>query len=175
VTSKRVPPTVDEMLACGFEGLNGGLEQRVQELADREEIRELIARYAQHVVRRRSMAHMFTADGALIVRMPGFPVQQARGHEALDKLFQGAIASPALSMPAVHNIVIQVTGDEATAASWIELHVSNDAHPDGHVFAGCGTYDDRLRREGGRWKFVVREANVRIVGAIQRTRPIVGD
>lgn len=163
------------MLARGFEGLDGGLEQRVQELADREEIRELIARYAQHVVRRRSMAHMFTADGALIVRMPGFPVHEARGHEALDKLFQGAISSPALSMPAVHNIVIHVTGDEATATSWIELNVSNDAHADGHVFAGCGTYDDRLRREGGRWKFVQREANVRIVGAIQRAKPIVGD
>jgi hypothetical protein len=110
--SKRVPPTVDEMLARRFEGLDGSLEQRVQELADREEIRELIARYAQHVVRRRSMAHMFTADGALIVRLPGSPVHEARGHEALDKLFNGAIASPALSMPAVHNIAIQVMGDE---------------------------------------------------------------
>jgi hypothetical protein len=173
--SGHTPPSVDEMLARGFEGLGGGLEQRVRELADREEIRELIARYAQHVVRRRSMAHMFTADGALIVRMPGFPVHEARGHEALDKLFQGAIASPALSMPAVHNIAIQVAGDEATATSWIELHVSNEAHPDGHVFAGCGTYDDRLRRENGRWKFVLREANVRVVGAVQRAKPIVGD
>jgi len=173
--SSRVPPTVDEMLARGFEGFEGGLEQRVRELADREEIRELIARYAQHVVRRRSMAHMFTPDGTLIVRMPGLPVHEARGHAALDKLFQGAVASPALSMPAVHNIAIQVNGDEATATSWIELHVSNDAHPDGHVFAGCGTYDDRLRRENGRWKFVQRDANVRIVGAVQRTKPIVGD
>jgi hypothetical protein len=172
---RRVLPTVDEMLARRFEGLDGSLEQRVQELADREEIRELIARYAQHVVRRRSMAHMFTADGALIVRLPGFPVHEARGHEALDKLFNGAIASPALSMPAVHNVAIQVTGDEAIATSWIELHVSNDEHPDGNVFAGSGTYDDRLRREDGRWKFVQREANVRVVGAIQRAKPIVGD
>jgi hypothetical protein len=102
-------------------------------------------------------------------------VHEAHGHAALEKLFKGAIASPALSMPAVHNIAIQVTGDEATATSWIELHVSNDEHPDGHVFAGSGTYDDRLRREDGRWKFVRREANIRIVGAIQRAKPIVGD
>ena len=88
------------------------------------------------------MAHMFTADGALIIRLPGSAVHEARGHEALDKLFKGAIASPALSMPAVHNIAIQVMGDEAIATSWIELHVSNDQHPDGHVFAGSGTYDD---------------------------------
>jgi SnoaL-like domain len=171
----RAPATVDEMLARGFEGLDGSLEQRVQELADREEIRELIARYAQQVVRRQSMAHMFTADGALIVRLPGFPVHEVRGHAALDKLFGSTITSAAMSMPAVHNVSIQVTGDEAIATSWIELHVTNDADSDGRAFAGSGTYDDRLRRENGRWKFVMREANVRVVGAVQRAKPIVGD
>lgn len=173
--SSRAPTTVDEMLTRRFEGLDGSLEQRVQELADREEIRELIARYAQQVVRRRSMAHMFTADGALIIRLPGFPVHEARGHEALDKVFSSTIASPALSMPAIHNVAIQVTGNEAIATSWIELYVSKEDDPDGRAFAGTGTYDDRLRREDGRWKFVLREANVRIVGAVQRAKPIVGD
>jgi hypothetical protein len=172
--SSRAPATVDEMLTHPFEGLGGSLEQRVQELADREEIRELIARYAHHALRHLSMAHMFTADGALIIRLPGFPMREARGHEALDKLFRSTAAS-ALTMPAVHNIAIRVTGDEAIATSWIELHVSNDEASDGRLFAGSGTYDDRLRRENGRWKFVQREANVLVVGAVQRAKPIVGD
>jgi len=171
----RAPTNVDEMLTLGFKGIDGDVEQRLRELTDREEIRELIARYAQFVSRRRSMAHMFTADGALIVRLPGSPPHEVRGHEALDKLFGSTIASPALNMPAVHNVVIHVVGDEAIATSWIELHVSNDSHPDGRAFAGSGTYDDRLRREDGRWKFVLREAYVRVVGAVQRARPIVGD
>lgn len=171
----NAPATVDEMLVRGFEGLGGRLEQRVQELADREEIRELIARYAQQVMRGRSVARMFTADGALIVRLPGVPVREVRGYEALEKLFSSTIANAAMNMPAVHNIVIHVSGDEAIATSWIELYVSNENDPDGRAFAGSGTYDDRLRRENGRWKFALREAHVMIVGAVQRAKPIVGE
>ena len=168
----ELPATVDEMLDQGFRGLAGDAFERVQELADREEIRELIARYAQRVYRRKSTADMFTDDGVMTIRMPGYPVNETRGIENLEALFAGAIARPAMNMPAVHNIVIAVAGDEAIATSWIDLHVGSDNNPDGKVFAGCGTYDDRLRRVDGRWKFASREADVVIVGAVQKANPI---
>ena len=60
-------------------------EQEVQELADREEIRELIARYAHRVAHGVSVADLFTDDGAYISHMPGQPVQEVRGREALNK------------------------------------------------------------------------------------------
>jgi len=44
------------------------LEQKVQILADREEIRDLIATYAHRAAHRRSMADLFTDDGAFINR-----------------------------------------------------------------------------------------------------------
>jgi hypothetical protein len=167
-----MPKNGEEVLQREFEGLGGSLEQRVQELADREEIREIVARYAQLVVRRRSPAHLFTEDGALIINMPGFRTQEIRGMQALEAMFQATAARPALSMPAVHNHVITVAGDEAVGTSWIELYVSDDASPDGRAFAGTGFYEDVLRRVSGRWKFVSRTANVLVVGAAQRANPI---
>jgi ketosteroid isomerase-like protein len=155
-----------DLLRRGFEGFkSASLEERVQELMDREEIRELAARYAQRVSRRQSMADLFTDDGAFIVHMPNQPVQVTRGREQLEKAFAAAISSPALNMPAVHNHVISITGSEAIGTSWIELYTLDG---DERSFAGCGYYEDRLRRDNGRWKFVVREANVLVVGSKQR-------
>ena len=167
-----LPQTVDEMLEQGFGGLAGDTDQRLQELADREEIRELIARYAQRVYRRQSTADMFTEDGVMTIRMPGLPVHETRGMNNLQAMFAATVARPARNMPAVHNIVVAVSGDQAIATSWIELHISDDRDPDGKVFAGCGTYDDKLRRVDGRWKFASRDADVVIVGAAQKANPI---
>jgi hypothetical protein len=155
---------------AGFRGPDGNSSERVQEPADREEMRELIARYAQGVYRRRSTADLFTEDGVMTIRMAGYPLNQTRGMVNLEALFAGAIARPA--MPAVHNAVIAVVGDEAVATSRVELHLSSESDPDGKVFAGCGTYDDRLRRVDGRWKFASREADVVIVGAVRKANPI---
>jgi hypothetical protein len=166
------PKSVDEMLAQGFAGLGGSPEARLRELCDREEIRELVSRYAQQVSRRQSPAHLFTDDGALVVRMPGFPVQEIRGKAALEQMFHSTGSRPSLSMPAVHNHVISIDGDEAVGTSWIELHVTDENAPDGRAFAGSGYYEDRLRRVDGRWRFVLRDANVLVVGAVQRANPI---
>src|SRR5439155_1228851 len=82
---------------------------------------------------RQSPADMFTADGALVVHMPGLPVQDIRGGAALEAMFAAAGGRPARSMPAVHNQVISIDGDEALATSWIELHLSDEAADDGRA------------------------------------------
>ena len=157
---------IADLLRSGFEGFKGTtLGERMQELIDREEIRELVARYAQRVSQRQSMADMFTEDGAFIVHLPDQPAQVARGRQQLEKAFAAAVSSPALSMPAVHNHVISISGNEAIGTSWIELHTFDGNE---RSFAGCGYYEDHLRRENGRWKFVVREANVLVVGSKQQ-------
>ena len=63
------------------------LAEKVQELADREEIRELISRYAHRVAQGLTVADMFTDDGAFIVRIPGRPIQEIRGRVELDERF----------------------------------------------------------------------------------------
>lgn len=150
------PSKVDAMLKHGFDGLKGTLEQRVQELADREEIKELVSRYAQCITRRLPIADMFTDDGAFILRLPGASVEETRGRAELIKLY--AMNRPAINMPALHNHVISVSGDEAIGTSWIELYMTDDTKADKRTYAGSGYYADQLRRENARWKFAVRDA-----------------
>jgi hypothetical protein len=162
-----------EILKRDFEGFSGStLEERVRELVDREEIRELAARYAQRLSRRQSMADMFTDDGAVIIRRPDAEVQEVRGREQIGQTFAAAIANPMLSMSTVHNHVISISGNEATATSWNEVYVSDDQE---RTFAGCNYYNDRLRRDNGRWKFAVREVRVVIVGPAQRVSDAAPD
>lgn len=144
----------DEILKRGFEGFQGTtVEQRVQEIADREEIRELTCRYAMRISRGQPVADMFTDDGAFIIHVPGREVQEARGRAAIDALYAGVVDPTKRTQPTVHNHVIVVEGDEATGLCWLEVRAM-----DGDVLsaAGSGHYEDRFRREGGRWKFVVR-------------------
>ncbi|MGE0680381.1 MAG: nuclear transport factor 2 family protein [Candidatus Binatia bacterium] len=128
------------------------LEQQVQELADREEIKELTARYAHGVARGEGVkvAELFTDDGVFINHIPDAPQTVVRGREALDK-FYGAIKRNT-ALPCIHNHLITVTGDEATGTCSIEVRITRN----NQSMIGSGYYDDRFRRENGRWKFVER-------------------
>ncbi|MEW6298068.1 MAG: nuclear transport factor 2 family protein [Thermodesulfobacteriota bacterium] len=129
------------------------LEQHVQELLDREEIKELTARYAHGVARGEgaAVAALFTDDGVFINCLPGQPVTEVRGREALNK-FYGAIKRN-VALPCIHNHLITVAGDEATGTCSIEVRITRN----GQSMIGSGYYEDRFRRENGRWKFVARD------------------
>jgi hypothetical protein len=132
---------------------NKTLEQKVQELTDREEIRELIARYAHRVAHGESNADLFTDDGVFITRIPGRPVQNL-GHEKIIKLYKEAGSRPDHPLPMIHNYLISISGDEATGLCSNELRITEN----GQSIIASGYYEDRYRRESGRWKFAVRDA-----------------
>ena len=129
------------------------LEQQVQELMDREEIKELTARYAHGVARGEgaAVAALFTEDGVFRNHFPDQPVTEVRGREALNQ-FYGAIGRN-VALPCIHNHLIVVTGDEASGTCSIEVRITRN----GQSMIGSGYYEDRFRREQGRWKFVARE------------------
>jgi hypothetical protein len=131
------------------------LEQTIRELCDREEIRELISRYAQRVAQGVSVADMYTDadDGAFIVRYPDRPPTISRGREALNKTYADVRHGTQHPMPMIHNHLLLINGDEATGQCSNELRWQED----GRSMVGSGFYQDRFRREGGRWKFVVRD------------------
>jgi hypothetical protein len=132
------------------------LEQKVQLLVDREEIRDLIATYAHRAAHRQSMADLFTDDGAFINRTdPKTPPSEVRGRAALNRFFNGLGSQPQQPLPMIHNFLISVQGDTARSLSSIEVRIVNN----GQIMDGSGYYEDRLRRENGRWKFVERRAN----------------
>jgi uncharacterized protein (TIGR02246 family) len=128
------------------------LEQQVQELADREEIKELTAHYAHGVARGEGakVAELFTDDGVFINDLPDTAPTVVRGREALNK-FYGAIKRNT-ALPCIHNHLITLAGDEATGTCSIEVRITRN----NQSMIGSGYYEDRFRRENGRWKFVER-------------------
>jgi hypothetical protein len=131
------------------------LEQKVQEIADREEIRELVAKYALRVAHGVSPADLFTDDGSFITQMPNGPDLVAKGRKDLDKTY-GAIAATGAghTLPMIHNHLIEISGHEATGTCSIELRNAMN----GKSMIGSGYYNDRYRKEDGRWRFVLRDA-----------------
>ena len=136
---------------------NKTLEQKIQELADREEIRDLIAIYAHRVAHGLANADLFTDDGAYINRRTlDSPGTVVRGRKELDAHFIARPGGAGTAMPMIHNHVISVDGDVASAICSIELRVSDAA---GTSMIASGYYQDRLRRENGQWKFVERDVS----------------
>jgi hypothetical protein len=166
--AKAAPPSIDELVHDGFDsGHNGTLAQKVQMLMDREEIRELVNRYSQCASRRISMAPLFTDDGAYIIRAPNEAPIEAHGRAQIEKFFSVVETGPSQLMPSVHNQLIGVDGDSASALSWVEGAVKGENEM---TFTGAGYYEDRLRRENGRWKFVERAT---VSAARPKKRPAI--
>ena len=129
-------------------------DQTYREIADREEIRDLIATYAHRVAHGLSNADLFADDGAYIHRRSrSSEAEEHRGRAELDAHFVARPNAAGVATPMIHNSLIAVSGDEASHVCSIELRLW---HAGSSVMAS-GYYHDRLRREDGRWKFVVRE------------------
>lgn len=129
------------------------LEQKIQEIADREEIRDLTSTYAHRVAHGGANADLFTDDGAYIQRrLQDTTVKEIRGRAEIDAHYVERPGGAGAAMPMIHNHLIEIDGDEATAICSIELRVSDN----GTSMIASGYYQDRLRRERGRWLFVER-------------------
>lgn len=129
------------------------LEQKVQILADRAEIQELVHRYAHLVAHDMTVSQLFTDDGAFISHQPAQAVNGVRGRAKLDAFYAGLAKGPTHPKPMIHNHLIEVSGDEAIGICSLEVRQSIN----GESIIGSGWYEDSYRRVGGRWRFVVRE------------------
>lgn len=129
------------------------IEAQVRALADREAIRELVARYALGVAlgEGAAVAALFTDDAAFVsVFGPQDPPLELRGRQAIDR-FYGDI-QPNTALPYVHNHVIHLAGDAASGRCMLEVQMIWQ----GRAMIGAACYDDRYRREEGRWRFAER-------------------
>ena len=126
------------------------LEERIQVLEDKDEIRELTAKYCYAVVAQDSAAllNMFTDDGIFDMS----PNMHFEGQEQLKKLYSNKIEEVA-PKPFIQSHVIQVNGDEATGNCAVEIRLLDD----GEAITACGHYNDIYRRVGGEWKFAHRD------------------
>ncbi len=132
--------------------------------ADRDAIRDLLARYTYNGDRGRvaDLAACFATDGVL-----EYPGSEARGPQAIAAALGSSSRNPALTFVRHHitNPLIAVSGDTAKARSYFTVHA--DAGPD-----HSGTYDDRLVRSPAGWLFAHRRVRVDWQAADSLFRPM---
>ena len=135
------------------------LAARVQELEDREEIRELLLAYGRALDSRDFVAfsELFAGEEGEWVGGLG----AAKGRQAIFKLMDDTIGHnrPRTGPASYHvfsNEQIAVDGDRASATTkWIFVMQNDETNP---RWVYLGHYDDTFVREDGRWRFLKRQA-----------------
>jgi len=129
------------------------IEQRVRELEDRGQIIELTARYCWHIAHGEgeAAANLFTDDGVL--DMTDADSKPVSGREAILKFYSASVREPEVALPFIHNHIIELSGDDARGTCAIEARFSRN----GESVTAAGYYEDKYRREGGRWLFAERK------------------
>jgi len=132
------------------------LAAKVQLLADKEEIRNVLVNYGRTLDAHdfAAYAHLFAKEGEWA---GGFG--SVKGPAAIEAFMVKNIGNPGKANGTYHiltNFIIDVHGDSATAWSrWAYVVPGADKKPS---IAQGGHYADILTRENGQWKFLRREA-----------------
>jgi ketosteroid isomerase-like protein len=130
------------------------LEDMVQELWDREKIKELTYEYglaieAQDAER---MAHLFIEEGWVDFTSLGRGV--TKGREALQEFYRGTW--PLKVKPFFTNHVIRIHGNHATGTCSLE----NRATRGDQSLIGAGRLHDEYEKVNGEWKFKSRRVEM---------------
>jgi hypothetical protein len=127
----------------------GKRKQTLQDLLDREAIRDLPLRYCDCVWRDdiAALVALFARDGEFVIRI-GDQETSAKGHAGLlDFYAQGLGITP---RPFIHNHVIEFEGGrKATGRCYLDLRSGKE----NMQFMGAGHYADTYVKEKGEWKF----------------------
>jgi len=126
------------------------LNARLQALLDREEIRDLVCRYAHLVWQNRPLdtVGLFAEDGVMDMGADGGRIE---GRAALGAVYSRQVGEMILH-PFVHNHVIELDGERASGFAYLDLRCVRE----GQSLIGSGHYLDRYVRERGRWRFSYR-------------------
>ncbi len=146
-------------MAQDLEARVKALEATVQELRDREAIRDLRYRYHEYVNEGKfaDIASLFTEEGELDFGHLG----RAKGKAEVLTFFQRSASSATQASSQqplrgisfvkqfIHNHIIQVQGDRGTGFAYLE------AKPiyNGESFLVAARYDDEYVKQNGQWKF----------------------
>lgn len=127
------------------------LEEKVEELWNREQIKSLTYAYGECILRRdaRGMANLFTDDGAVDFSWLGRGIHT--GREAIARHYAGTWESRV--RPFFTNHYIEFI-DRTHARGWCWL--DNRAVRDGESLIGAGKIYDEYRLVDGRWLFSSR-------------------
>lgn len=135
----------------------GMIEARLDRIESRAEIADLVHGYARCVRHDRpeDVPALFLREGWFEIRdghpsQPGFTVRQRLdGAGAIGAYLLAGKGRPH-PVPLIHNLMIEIDGDAATAGSVMAAEVFGTAHK------VKGEYRDSFRRVDGRWRFASR-------------------
>lgn len=124
------------------------LALRIKALEDREEIKEVAAKYSLHILNNEAskIPDLFAEDGVFRIESAGLNIA---GHDALVAFYNRM--PPGITFPVAQTTAITVDGDTATHTGVMD----NPAHTEGRQ-GYLGIYEDWLRRVDGRWLFTDR-------------------
>ena len=135
------------------------LERRIDELESREAITQLVYSYAE-AVRNRAyprVLDLMAEDCVVELRHAdpddlerSGPIARYAGRDQIGQSFEAQAGEEARVWPMIHNLRIELAGDEARAISVLVSAV----WPQGEEYVG--EYRDRFRRIDGRWYFASR-------------------
>lgn len=128
----------------------------VRTLADRLDIQELLARYADMVDRRdwTKMDQVFALEATVDFRESGGPSGPFREMMAwLDR----ALDSWPNNLHLVTNVIIELAGDRASSTSYYHVPIGREPH-DGsqYTLTESGRFLDRLIRTSDGWRILAR-------------------
>jgi ketosteroid isomerase-like protein len=127
----------------------------VLELLDRQKISELIHRYCFALDRGRVEDVMVLFAPQCTVRL--VPGETFEGRTAVENFYARLIRHRmSLVRHTVHNLVIELDGEIATARSYWD--VKGDLRGEAVVLGGL--YEDQLKKENGTWLFSQRQIRV---------------
>jgi uncharacterized protein (TIGR02246 family) len=128
-------------------------DELVHELADRDAIRDLVARYCDYLWRKDidGLVNLFTDDGAFIVE--GLEVEAvSRGRDELSKMYN-RVVDEVVPRVFVHSQVIDLLGaGRANGRCYVE---ARSAKLD-MQWLGSGYYEDEYAKADDQWKFASR-------------------
>ena len=129
-------------------------QEMIQELWDREKIRELTYHYGLAVEAQdeEQMANLFTADGAADFSSLGRGV--IRGQQALKEFYRSTWQLRI--KPFFTNHVIRVEGDRATGTCSLQ----NTGIRGNDSMIGAGRLHDEYQKVNGEWKFKSRRVEI---------------
>jgi ketosteroid isomerase-like protein len=132
------------------------VETQVQELLDREAIRDLPLRYCHAVWTKNleGIVNLFTEDGAIWIT--GREDQKTQGRENLHKMYGGVMVENG-PRPFIHNHVIDLHApDRATGTCYLEIRQTRDDKS----WIAAGYYNDEYAKVGDQWKFKSRKVTM---------------
>ncbi|MEV7006464.1 nuclear transport factor 2 family protein [Streptosporangium sp. NPDC051022] len=132
------------------------ITRRIQELADRAAVLDVVNAYAMALDTRdwEALGELFTEDALWEYR--GAAVYTLSGRDAVVTRARAALEPLDATQHLNGNNVVKVRGDEAEHTGYVHAQHVRHGLPGGELYLGGVRYQDRLRRTSDGWRFTHR-------------------